>query len=388
MWDLLGIIIKISIIVGVTQGTVAYLILVERKIAAFTQDRLGPNRVGREFGLPFGLMQPLADGAKMLLKEDMLPGYVVKPLFILAPAIAIIMATIGFAVVPFGAVGATGVYLPGPIVSFLNFLWKEPGYVGGPIQFQIAPGIDIGILYVLAIGSLAVYGVILAGWSSNNKYAFLGGLRSSAQIISYEIPMGMSILGMVLLASSLDLNTIIDWQTHHGIYLPASLGGYQLLPAWGVFVQPVGFVLFMVSAFAETNRLPFDLPESEQELVAGFHTEYSAMKFGMFFLGEYLHVITVSFITAILFFGGWDIPFLNDQGVHTGASAWLWAIVKLGALATKVGIMIVFIMFIRWTIPRFRYDQLMDLAWKSMIPLSIVNLAATAGVVQLIRSWH
>ncbi len=383
MWDLIGTIIKISIVVGVTQGTVAYLILVERKIAAFTQDRLGPNRVGREFGLPFGLMQPLADGAKMILKEDVIPGYVVKPLYILAPAIAIIMATIGFAVVPFGAVGETGVYLPGPLVSLLNFFWNEPGYVGGPIQFQIAPGIDIGILYVLAIGSLAVYGVILAGWSSNNKYAFLGGLRSSAQIISYEIPMGMSILGMVLLASSLDLNTIVDWQTNHGIYVM----GYQLLPAWGVFVQPLGFVLFLVSAFAETNRLPFDLPESEQELVAGFHTEYSAMKFGMFFLGEYLHVITVSFITAILFFGGWDIPFVNDQGMHTGLGAWIWAFVKLGSLATKVAVMIMFIMFIRWTLPRFRYDQLMDLAWKSMIPLAILNLAFTAGVVQLMRSY-
>jgi len=352
-WAVVGILIKISIVVGVTQGTVAYLILVERKIAAWTQDRLGPNRVGREFGLPFGLMQPLADGAKMILKEDVIPGYVVKPLFILAPAIAIVMATIGFAVVPFGPVGETGVYIP---------FFRDHG----PVQFQIAPAVDVGILYIFAIGSLAVYAIILAGWSSNNKYSFLGGMRSSAQIISYEIPLGMSILGMVLISRSLDLNTIINWQDRH---------------VWGIVVQPLGFLLFLVSAFAETNRLPFDLPESEQELVAGFHTEYSAMKFGMFFLGEYLNIITVSFLTVILFFGGWDVPFVTDQA-QTGL---LWALLKIGVLAFKVALMIIFIMWVRWTLPRFRYDTLMDLAWKSMIPLALLNLAATAIVVQLVR---
>src|SRR5918993_3620809 len=287
-WDVIGILIKIGLVVGITQGAVAYLILVERKVAAFAQDRLGPNRVG-----PFGLLQPLADGAKMILKEDVIPGYVSKPLYILAPAIAIIAAIIAFAVVPFGPVGPSG----------------PPGF-DGPIQFQIAPGVDVGILYIFAIGSLGVYGVILAGWASNNKYSFLGGLRSSAQLISYEIPLGMSILGMVLLAGSLDLNTIVNWQDRHG---------------WGIFVQPIGCLLFLISAFAETNRLPFDLPESEQELVGGFHTEYSAMKFGMFFLGEYLHIITVSYLTVILFFGGWDVPFLLDQE-QTG---WLSALAKV-----------------------------------------------------------
>ena len=265
-WCVIGILIKIVIVVGVTQGAVAYLILVERKVAAYAQDRIGPNRAGREFGIPFGLLQPLADGAKMLLKEDVVPRYVNKPLFILAPVIAIIAAMIGFAVVPFGPVG------PG-----------APHARRYRVDFQIAPGVDVGIVYVFAIGSLAVYGVILAGWASNNKYSFLGGLRSSAQLISYEIPLGMSILGMVLLAGSLDLNAIINWQDRH---------------VWGIVVQPLGFLLFLVSAFAETNRLPFDLPESEQELVGGFHTEYSAMKFGMFFLGEYLHVITVSYLTV------------------------------------------------------------------------------------------
>jgi len=343
MLEIIGLIIKISIVVGVTQGAVAYLILVERKIAAFSQDRIGPNRVG-----PLGLLQPIVDGVKMFLKEDVTPNYVNKPIFILAPFLSIVTAMIGFAVVPFGPVGPNG-----------------PGLFDGPIQFQIAPGIDIGLLYIFAVGSLAVYGVILAGYSSNNKYSFLGGLRSSAQIISYEIPMGLSVLGIVLLASSLDLNTIIQWQDKH---------------VWGIFVQPLGFFIFLICAFAETNRLPFDLPESEQELVGGFHTEYSSMKFGMFFLGEYLHVITVSFLVVILYLGGWDPPF-----VSLGDSGWLMAILKVGTLITKVLAMIVFVMWIRWTLPRFRYDRLMELAWKRMIPLAIGNTVVTALILQLIR---
>ncbi len=344
IFDILGLLLKISIVVGITQGAVAYLILVERKIAAWAQDRVGPNRAG-----PGGLLQPIADGVKMFLKEDVIPGYVSKPLYIIAPMIAIVAATIAFAVVPFGPVGATGV----------DFLGNRD------IQFQISPGIDIGILYVFAIGSLAVYAVILAGWASNNKYSFLGGLRSSAQLISYEIPMGMSILGMVLICGSLDLNSIVNWQDQH---------------VWGVVAQPLGFLLFLVSAFAETNRLPFDLPESEQELVGGFHTEYSAMKFGMFFLGEYIHVITVSFLVVLLFFGGWDFPGLDMHQV-----GWPAAFAKVLVLLMKVSGMIVFMMWIRWTLPRFRYDQLMDLAWKRMIPLALINLVATASVLQMVR---
>ncbi len=341
----IGILFKILIVVGITQGAVAYLILVERKIAAWAQDRVGPNRCG-----PFGLLQPLADGAKMILKEDVIPKYVSVPLFILAPMIAIAMAMIGFAVVPFGPVGASAPHLG-----------------EYRVDFQIAPGVDIGILYVLAVGSLAVYGVILAGWASNSKYSFIGGLRSSAQIISYEIPLGLSILGMVLICGSLDLNAIINWQDRH---------------VWGIFAQPVGFILFMVSAFAETNRLPFDLPESEQELVGGFHTEYSAMKFGMFFLGEYLNVITISYITVVLFLGGWDLWFLTDQE-QTG---WIWALVKALVMVTKVAVIIVIIMWVRWTLPRFRYDTLMDLAWKKMIPLALANFLITALAVQIFYS--
>src|SRR5262245_62683664 len=235
MLVVIGILIKILIVVGVTQGAVAYLILVERKVAAYAQDRIGPNRAGREFGIPFALLQPLADGAKMLLKEDVVPAYVNKPLYLLAPFIAIVTAMIGFAVVPFGPVGISA-----------------PSWFGGyRVDFQIAPYIDIGIVYIFAIGSLAVYGVILAGWASNNKYSFIGGLRSSAQLISYEIPLGLSILPPELWAGSLDLNDIINWQDRHGF-----LG-------WGVFTAPLSFLIFLVSAFAETNRLPVDLQESE-----------------------------------------------------------------------------------------------------------------------------
>jgi NADH-quinone oxidoreductase subunit H len=343
MWVLIGVLLKIVVVTNVLLGAVAYLIYVERKIAAYAQDRIGPNRAGGEFGIPFGLLQPLADGAKMLLKEGVVPGYVNKPLYLLAPMIAIVAAMMAFAVIPFGPVGPDQ--------------W---------IDFQFAPALDIGIVYIFAVSSLAVYGVILAGWASNNKYSFIGGLRSSAQLISYEIPLGLSILGMVLWSGSLDLNAIINWQDHH---------------VWGIFASPIGFLIFLVSAFAETNRLPFDLPESEQELVGGFHTEYSGMKFGMFFLGEYVHVITVSFLTVILFFGGWDLPFLSQE--QTGLFS---AVVKMVVIVVKVAMVIIFMMWVRWTLPRFRYDQLMDLAWKSMIPLALANLVATAVIIQMIRA--
>jgi NADH-quinone oxidoreductase subunit H len=344
-WEFVIVILKIGLVMGISMGTVSYLIMLERKIAAWAQDRLGPNRVG-----PYGLIQPLVDGAKMILKEDVTPDYVAKPIYILAPAIAIIAAIIGFAVVPFGPVGANA----------------PTAFGGHRFDFQIAPYVDIGMLYILSIGSLGVYGVILAGWASNSKYSFLGGLRSSAQLISYEIPMGMSILGMILLTGSLDLNQIIQWQDRH---------------VWGIFVQPLGFLLFLVSAFAETNRLPFDLPEAEQELVGGFHTEYSAMKFGMFFLGEYLHVITVSFLVVILFGGGWDLFGL----INYDQTGWIAAAAKLAVICAKVMGMIIFMMWVRWTLPRFRYDQLMDLAWKTMIPLSLVNLLATAAGIYFFR---
>jgi NADH-quinone oxidoreductase subunit H len=341
---LIGITFKIIVVASLLLGAVAYLIYVERKIAAYAQDRIGPNRCGREIGVPFGLLQSVADGAKMMLKEGIVPSYVNKPLYIAAPLIAIIAALLAFAVIPFGPVGRDQI-----------------------IDFQIAPGVDIGILYIFAISSLAVYGVILAGWSSNNKYSFIGALRSSAQLISYEIPLGLSIMGVVLAMSTLDLNSMINWQDRH---------------IWGILVSPIGFLIFLISGFAETNRLPFDLPESEQELVGGFHTEYSGMKFGMFFLGEYVHVINVSFMTVILFLGGWDLPFVLSQE-QTGL---LIALVKCAVIVFKVSAMILFMMWVRWTLPRFRYDQLMDLAWKSLIPLALINLVATAVIIQVVYS--
>jgi NADH-quinone oxidoreductase subunit H len=335
-------IVTIAVVMGAMLTICAYLIYVERKIAAWVQDRLGPNRVG-----PFGLLQPLADGLKFLFKEDIIPDRVDKLLYLLAPAVAVMTALLAFAVVPFGPTTTA----------------QEPSY-----QFVIAPGVDIGIVFVFAVTSLTVYAIILGGWSSNSKYSFLGALRSSAQLISYEIPMGMSILGVVLLAGSLNLEQIIDQQARAGIW------------AWNIWYQPLAFLLFLTSVLAECNRLPFDLPEAEQELIGGYHTEYSALKFGLFFVGEYTHVVTTSFLLVILFFGGWDFPGISLVGGLTGT------ILKLIVFLLKMSSFILFYMLIRWTLPRFRFDQLMGLAWKVMIPLALVNLMCVMVVKQL--DWH
>jgi NADH-quinone oxidoreductase subunit H len=323
-------VLTIVAVIGAILGICTYLIFVERKISAWMQDRRGPNRVG-----PLGLLQPIADMLKFIFKEDIIPDLVDKLLYLLAPAIAVTTALLAFAVVPFG-----------------------PTDVSHPqeYQFVIAPGIDIGIVFVFAVTSLTVYAIILGGWASNNKYSFLGALRSSAQIVSYEIPMGMSILGIVLLTGSLNLERIIDHQVRGGI-----LG-------WNIWYQPLAFLLFLVSVFAECNRLPFDLPEAEQELIGGYHTEYSALKFGLFFLGEYTHIITTSFLLVILFFGGWHFPGLTEVDGLGGT------VLKLVVFLIKMTCFIIFYMVIRWTIPRFRFDQLMGLAWKVMIPLALANL--------------
>ena len=333
-------------------GTVAFLVWLERKISASVQDRIGPNRVG-----PYGLLQSFADVAKLFLKEDIIPKHVDKLFYVAAPCLAVGTALLAFAVVPFGPSSpppapvhvASATAMPAEVQQFHQ---KQTEYRENT-TFAIAPGLDIGILLTFAIGSLAVYGIILGGWSANSKYSLLGSLRSSAQIISYEIPLGMSILGIVLFTGSLNLEKAIDWQANHG---------------WFILYQPLAFLLFMIAVFAECNRLPFDLPEAEQELVGGYHTEYSSFKFALFFLGEYIHMITTSFLMAILFFGGWHFPGLSDIGGVAGI------IVKFGVLAAKVAFFIVLYMLIRWTIPRFRFDQLMGLAWKVMIPLAIVNL--------------
>jgi NADH-quinone oxidoreductase subunit H len=395
--------VLIAAIMGVIQGTCAYLILLERKIAAWTQDRLGPNRVG-----PLGLFQPIADGLKFLLKEEVIPKHVDRVFYLMAPGIAIITATFAFVVVPFGRTTPAPVlkdYRTDAMVELSKqplsaearakllenntdsqedsrgVIWPqtetEMAYVlaadrahartyGGPsyeeqlkqyndtLQFVIAPHIDIGIILIFAITSLAVYAIVLGGWSSNNKYSFLGSLRSSAQFISYEIPLGMSVLGVLLITGSLNLERIIQYQYEHG---------------WNVLFQPLACLLFITSVFAECNRLPFDLPEAEQELVGGYHTEYSAMKFALFFLGEYTHMITTSFLVVILFFGGWLFPGVAEPG-GTGLAS---IILKLLVFAVKMALFIVFFMLIRWTIPRFRFDQLMGMAWKVLMPLALVS---------------
>jgi NADH-quinone oxidoreductase subunit H len=344
--------ITIAAAVGAVMTTCAMLIYVERKVAAYVQDRVGPNRVG-----PAGLLQSVADGLKFILKEEIIPDYVNTFLFILAPALALTTSLLAFAVVPFGHTIAP----PEPGVA--NYAEKLAEYENA-YQFVIAPRVDIGIVFVFAIGSLAVYAIVLGGWSSNSKYSFLGALRSSAQLVSYEIPMGMSILGVVLFTGSLNLERIIAPQTAGILH-------------WNVWYQPLGFLLFLVSVFAETNRLPFDLSECEQELIGGYHTEYSAMKFALFFLGEYAHMITTSFLIVALFFGGWHFPGL------TGDSVGMY-VAQLIVFAAKMSFFILFSMLIRWTIPRFRFDQLMGLAWKVLIPLALANLVCTAVVQQMI----
>ncbi|HKW09385.1 MAG TPA: NADH-quinone oxidoreductase subunit NuoH [Gemmatimonadaceae bacterium] len=332
--------IKIILLFSIYLVGVAMLTLLERKIAGWIQDRLGPNRVG-----PGGIAQPLADGLKNIMKEETYPGAAYKPLFILAPAISFIPALMTMAVIPFGA----------PWYS----RW-------GVIDMSIAP-LPVGFLYILAISSLGVYGIVLAGWSSNNKYALLGGLRSSAQMVSYEIAMGMATIPVLLLSGNVSLSAIVAQQTS---------GQWPL--SWNVFGCTIAFFIFFVSAFAETNRLPFDLPEAESELIAGYHSEYSSMKFSMFFIAEYANMVTASALMATLFFGGWDIPFITwDNTAHS-----LWA-----SLATfvfffvKILVFVFIFMWVRWTLPRFRYDQLMALGWKILLPLALAHIVAMAGTI-------
>jgi NADH-quinone oxidoreductase subunit H len=328
----------IVIVLGGVLTTCMYLIWLERKLSARIQDRIGPNRVG-----PYGLFQSVADGMKFVLKEDVIPATADKALFVIAPTISVFTTMLAFSVVPFG----------------------PPASSPGGFPYVVAPNLDIGILFVFAVTSLAVYGVILGGWASNNKYSALGSLRASAQVVSYEIPLGLSVLGVGLLAGSFNLETVIGKQ---------AVGFFH----WNIWFQPLAWLIFFASGLAESNRLPFDLPECEQELVGGYHTEYSALKFAMFFLAEYTHVITISFLSAIMFFGGWHFPWIAEpQSAYWGATA-----VKVLVLLAKVGAVITFIMVIRWTIPRFRFDQLMALNWKVFIPLSLANLLGMMIVKQ------
>jgi NADH-quinone oxidoreductase subunit H len=347
-------------VMGFLLGLFAYLTLAERKVSAWIQDRVGPNRVG-----PGGLLQPMADGGKFFLKEESFPDHVDKAFFVLAPVVALTTAFLTIAVVPFGSTVAP----PAPTTTTVADFDAAQAEYRSHQTFAIAPGLDVGILYVFALGSLAVYGVILAGWSANNKYSLLGSLRSSAQIISYEIPLGLSVLGVFLMVGSLNLEKVIDWQTRHG---------------WFVLFQPLALLLFMVSTYAESARLPFDLPEAEQELVGGYHTEYSSMKLAMMLMAEYFHLVTTSFLVAIVFLGGWHLPWVEKFTDPVGAPV-AAAVIKLLILVGKMTLLVALALVVRWTIPRFRFDQLMNLAWKVMIPLGLINLVCVMAVMFLRR---
>ncbi|MEC9002208.1 MAG: NADH-quinone oxidoreductase subunit NuoH [Planctomycetota bacterium] len=339
--------IKITIVIGGLMTAAAYFVLLERRIAAWVQDRVGPNRVG----IPltrirlFGLGQPLADGLKMIFKEEYTPRQVDRRLYVLAPLLILTAALSVFAVIPFGSAVNAGGY---------------------SIELSIIPGLNVGLIYIFALSSIAVYGVILGGWASNSKYSFLGGLRSSAQLIAYELPLGLGILGIILASSSLDLETIMAHQAESGW--------------WYAFTQPLGCLVFVIAAFAEAARLPFDLPECEQELIGGYHTEYAGIKLLLFLVAEFIHMITASFLIVILFLGGWH--FWGITGTDPVATSWGMALLRVLVLFTKVFLVIVFFMLVRWSWPRFRFDQLMGLAWKVMLPLGILNFVVVSILLE------
>ncbi len=337
--NLIVILVQAGILVNLMLVAAAYMVLAERKVAAWIQNRIGPNRVG-----PWGLFQSFADVFKLYLKEDVVPAAADYRFHALAPVIAIGVSITVYAVIPFSA----------PFVTI----------DGVSYGLTMAPNMNIGILAVLAMTSVGVYGVALAGWSSNNKYSLMGGLRSSAQMISYELSMGLAIVGVVLVAGSLNLVEIIRLQTE-GV--------------WYIFLQPVGFLLFLITALAETNRAPFDLPEAEPELVGGYHTEYSGMKFGLLYLAEYANILASSAIMAALYLGGWDvIPFLDDSAI-LGMAPDSLPMVLLGHMAFlgKAFALVFVFIWIRWSLPRFRYDQLMNLGWKVLLPIALVNITLT-----------
>jgi NADH-quinone oxidoreductase subunit H len=320
---------------------VAYTVLAERRVLGFIQGRLGPNRVG-----PGGALQPFADLLKFILKEDIVPDKSTRFIYFLAPVIATMAALMTMIVYPFG---------PEIRIPFTSIV----------IPLTIAR-LDIGLLYVLGITSVGVYGIALAGWSSNNKYSLMGGLRSSAQMISYELALGLSLIGVILLAGTLDLGQIVEQQSGwHGF-------------RWFIFFQPLGFLVYLTAAIAETNRVPFDLPEAETELVAGFHTEYSAMKFALFFLAEYINMFTVSMLATTLFGGGWNVPFLD---LLVARGTFLFGLISALGFLFKVCFFLFMYIWIRGTLPRFRFDQLMNFGWKILLPLALLNIFITATLI-------
>jgi len=351
---LVSFIAKCTIVVtifGISLGMAAYATYGERKVAAWMQDRRGPNRAG-----PWGLLQPIADGGKMFFKEDFIPQASEKFLFIMAPGIAMLTALMTSAVIPWGS---------------------DILVLGQTIPLQVA-NVDGGILYILGIVSIGVYGIMIGGWASNNKYSLMGAIRASSQMISYELAMGLSVLAIIMMSGSLNLRDIVHGQE-------GSLYGLSFLPAgtnWNIFYQPLGFLIFLVCAFAETNRAPFDLPECETELVGGYHTEYSSMKLGFFLFAEYVNMFVSSTVLATVYFGGFSFPGMNMLADNPN----LLAAVGFAVLFIKIIFFIFLYMWVRWTIPRFRYDQLMHLGWKSLIPLAIINLVLTGAVMVMKHS--
>jgi len=328
---LLEWVIKSAVIIMIILGGFAYLTLFERRVLARMQTRIGPNRAG-----PWGLLQPVADGIKLIFNEELIPAQADKVLFLLAPVITVVPALIILAVIPLG-----------PEVT----LFGRNYYLG------LASNVNVGVLYILAVASIAVYGIVIAGWASGNKYALMGGVRSTAQMVSYELALALAFVGPIMLASSMSVDAIIEGQTH----------------VWYVILQPLGFLIFLIAAVAEVNRAPFDMPEAEQELVAGYHAEYSGMKFALFFMAEYGKMIAVSFIAATMFLGGYLGPFLDR-----------WPLLGPVYLFIKVVALLFFLVWLRATFPRFRYDQLMAFGWKIMLPLGLLNVVITGVIIVLV----
>ncbi len=327
----------ITVVVMASLGIAMYATFAERKVAAILQDRRGPNRAG-----PFGLLQPLADGMKLFFKEEIVPNFSSKALFILGPALAMTTAIMTSAVIPWG---------------------NSIEIFGRTVSLQIAD-INIGILYVFGVLSLGVYGIMIGSWASNNKFSLMGGLRAASQIISYELAMGIALIALLMVTGTLSLKEMVVGQQT----------GY-----WNIVYQPLGFLIFLICSFAECNRTPFDLPEAENELIGGYHTEYSSMKLGFYLFSEYINMFISSVIMSTLFFGGYDVPFF-DEAAHADWGNWL-ALIGIGALMTKAIFFIFLFMWVRWTIPRFRYDQLMHLGWRILIPLALFNMLVTGGVI-------
>ncbi|WP_347159713.1 NADH-quinone oxidoreductase subunit NuoH [Pontibacter chitinilyticus] len=342
--DLLYKGIYILVIFGITLLIATYSTYFERKIAAFIQDRVGPNRAG-----PAGLMQPLADAGKLFFKEDFIPARASKALFIIGPGIAMLVATMSSAVIPFG----------------------DMLLVNGHAIFLQAIEVNIGVLYVFGVVSLGVYGLMIGGWASNNKFSLLGAIRAASQNISYELAMGLSLIAVLMLSGSLSLREIAEQQ--HGFN-------------WNIWYQPLGFIIFLVCAFAETNRTPFDLPESEAELIGGYHTEYGSMKLGMYLFAEYINIFVASAVMSTLYFGAYNFPFMDNlrEAISDPVTANnVVTLVGVVAMFAKIFLFIFFFMWVRWTLPRFRYDQLMKLGWQILIPLAILNIILTGGGVLL-----